>query len=179
MADMVDFPVTELEPTDYVEAGDRAPDFTRPLVNAEYWEDVALSDLYGDGPVVLLFHPMDGDFPALYYWKEITKRGWSEHATVVGCSISTPYEHARFVEERGLDVGGSPEEGYRLFSDPGAGVAEAYGVAIEVDGMTGVSEPRPSVFVIDSEGTVEYAWASTKWPELPDYDDVEAVVEDR
>ena len=172
MADMVDFPVTELEPADHVEAGERAPDFTRPLVGDEYWEDVALSDLFGDDPVVLLFHPMDGDFPALYYWKEIQARGWSEHATVVGCSISTPYEHARFVEERGM--GGD----YRLFSDPGNGVAEAYGVAIEVDGMAGVSEPRPSVFVIDGEGTVEYAWASTKWPEMPEYDDVEALVED-
>ena len=170
MADMVDFPVTELGPADHVEAGEPAPNFTRPLVGDEYWEDVALSDLYGAEPVVLLFHPMDGDFPALYYWKEIQKREWSEHATVVGCSISSPYEHARFVEERGMG------DDYRLFSDPQNGVAEAYGVAIDVAGMAGLSEPRPSVFVIDGDGTVEYAWAATKWPELPDYDDVEAVI---
>ena len=174
MADMVDFPVTELGPTDHVETGERAPDFTRPLVDAEYWEDVALSDLYAadDDPLVLLFHPMDGDFPSLYYWKEIQKREWKARATVVGCSISTPYEHAQFIDERGMGTD------YRLFSDPANGVAEAYGIAHEVDGMTGISEPRPSAFVIDGDGTIEYAWVSTKWPELPDYDDVEAVLKD-
>ena len=173
MPDMVEFPVTELGPADHVEEGETAPEFTRPLVNAEYWEDASLSDLYDEAPVVLVFHPMDGDFPSLYYWKEIQKRAWNEHATVVGCSISTPYEHARFVEERGL------EGDYRLFSDPGNGVAEAYGIAHDLDGMTGVSEPRPSVFVIDGEGTIEYAWVATKWPELPDYDAVESSIRGR
>ena len=174
MADMVDFPVTVLGPAEHVQEGESAPDFTRPLVNAEFWEDVALSELYenSDDPVVLLFHPMDGDFPSLYYWKEIQKRGWKEHATVVGCSISTPYEHEQFVQERGMD------RDYRLFSDPGAGVAEAYGIAHEVDGMTGVTEHRPAAFVIDGDGAVAYAWASTKWPELPNYDDVETIIED-
>jgi len=172
---MVDFPVTELGPADHVEVGEQAPDITRPLVNAEYWEDVALSDLYGEEPVVLVFHPMDGDFPSTYVWNEIRERAWGEHATVVGCSISSPYEHKRFVAERRLD--GDPA--YRLFSDPGNGVAEAYGIAHELDGMTGIAEPRPSVFVVDGEGTVEYAWVATEWPEFPDYDEVEAVVRDR
>mgnify|MGYP000191634916 CR=1 FL=1 len=170
MPDMVEFPVTELGPTDHVEAGEQAPDFTRPLVNDEYWENVALSELYGDDPVVLVFHPMDGDFPSTYFWNEIRDRGWGEHATVVGCSISTPYEHAAFVEERGM--------GYRLFSDPANGIGEAYGIAHELDGMAGISEPRPAIFVIGGEGTIEYAWVSTKWPELPDYDAVEALIED-
>ena len=175
MPDMVDFPVTELGPADHAEAGETAPDFTRPLVSDEYWEDVALSDLYAanESPVVLVFHPMDGDFPSTYVWNEIRDRGWAEHATVVGCSISTPYEHARFVEERRLDTD------YRLFSDPQNGVAEAYGIAHDLDGMTGVSEPRPSVFVIDGEGTIEYAWVSTKWPELPDYEAVESMIAGR
>ena len=171
MADMVDFPVTELGPADHVEEGESAPDFTRPLVNDEYWEDVALSSLLGEDPLVLVFHPMDGDFPSIYYWNEIRDRSWGEHATVVGCSISTPYEHKRFVDVRGMD--------YRLFSDPGNGVAEAYGIAHDLDGMAGISEPRPSTFVLDGDGTVEYAWVSTKWPEAPEYDDVETVIEDR
>ena len=169
MPDMVDFPVTELGPADHVAVGETAPEFTRPLVNDEYWEDIALSTLYRVAPpVVLLFHPMDGDFPSTYYWNEIRDRGWGEHATVVGCSISSPYEHTRFIRERGMD--------YRLFSDPSNGVGERYGIAHDLDGMTGVSEPRPSIFVIDGDGTVEYAWVSTTWPELPDYEAVESVI---
>jgi len=168
MADMVDFPVTELGPADHVEVGEEAPDFTRPLVSAEFWEDAALSDLYGEDPVVLVFHPMDGDFPSTYYWNEIRDRGWGEHATVVGCSISSPYEHTRFIRERKMD--------YRLFSDPANGVAERYGIVHDNDGMAGIEEPRPSVFVIDGDGVIEYAWVSTSWPELPDYEDVEAVI---
>ena len=174
MVDVVDFPVTELGPADHVEAGERAPDFDRPLVNAEYWEDAALSDLFGDDPDVLLFHPMDGDFPSTYYWNEIGDLRWHEHATVVGCSISSPNEHKRFIAERRL--GGDPC--YRLFSDPGIGVAGTYGIAHELDGMAGIGEPRPSVFVFDGGGTIEYAWVSTTWPALPEYVEVEAVIED-
>jgi len=42
---MVDFDVVDLPPVDHVAAGDTAPDFTRPLVNEEYWEDASLADL--------------------------------------------------------------------------------------------------------------------------------------
>jgi peroxiredoxin len=165
------FDVVELGEADHPEAGDEAPDFTRPLVNDEYWADASLSEVTDDGPVVLLFHTMDGDFPATYIWQEIDKRGWDDYdASVVGLSISSPYEHSRFLEE--WDV-----EGYRLFSDPQNGVAEAYGIVNDLDGMAGVSEPRPAVFVVDEDRTIEFAWVATDWPEFPPYDDVEAAIE--
>ncbi|QGA81145.1 redoxin domain-containing protein [Halomicrobium sp. LC1Hm] len=168
----LDFDVVDLGPADHPEVGERAPDFTRPLVTDEYWSDVALSELVGrdDDPTVLVFHPMDGAFPATYVWKEVRKREWHTDATVVGLSISTPYAHKRLLDER--DLG----EAYRLYSDPANGVAESYGIAHELDGMAGVSEPRPAVFVLDSDRTIEYAWVATEWPDFPDYDAVEAVI---
>ncbi|MFW6000474.1 MAG: peroxiredoxin, partial [Halorubrum sp.] len=42
---MVDFDVVSLPETPHVAAGETAPDFTRPLVNGEYWEDRALADV--------------------------------------------------------------------------------------------------------------------------------------
>ena len=133
------FDVVELGDADALEVGETAPDFTRPLVNDEYWEDVALSELTDDGPVVLVFHTMDGDFPATYVWQTIRDRGWDEYdAEVVGLSISTPYEHSRFLEEWGL-------EAFRLFSDPANGVAEAYGIVHDLDGMTGVTDRKSVV----------------------------------
>ena len=167
---MVDFGVVELDVAGHPAVGNTAPDFTRPLVNAEYWEDTAFSDVYAAGPVLLVFHPMDGAFPATYIWNEIRDRGWEERVQVVGVSVSSPYEHKTLIEERGIDS--------RLFSDPDAGVAEAYGIDRELDGMTGVREPRPAVFLVDEEGTIQYAWVASEWPDFPDYDDVEAALDD-
>ena len=166
---MVDFDVVDLEPADHVEVGETAPDFTRPLVNAEYWEDVSLAALTETGPVLLVFYPMDGAFPATYIWNEIRDRAWEDYVTVVGLSISTPYEHKTFIRDRGID--------YRLFSDPANGVAAEYGIVNDLDGMAGVTEPRPAIFLLDEDRTVDFAWVASEWPEFPDYDVVERELE--
>ncbi|MWG34457.1 redoxin domain-containing protein [Halomarina oriensis] len=167
---MVDFDVVDLPDVDHPEVGDTVPDFTRPLVDEEFWENVALSDLYADGPVLLVFHPMDGAFPATYIWNEIRDREWQERLEVVGVSVSSPYEHKTLIEERGIDS--------RLYSDPGAGVAEQFGIDWELDGMEGVREPWPAVFLVDTEGTIRYAWVASEWPDFPEYDEVETAIAD-
>jgi len=168
---MVDFDIVELPEADHVAVGEAAPDFTRPLVGDEYWTDTSLSDL--DGPVALVFFPMDGAFPATYVWNEIRDRGWgrgdTDDVTVVGVSVSSPYEHRTFIEERGMD--------YELFSDPSAEVGEQYGAIHDLDGMTGIREHRPAVFLLDEDHTVEYAWVAAEWPDFPDYDEIESHVE--
>jgi peroxiredoxin len=164
------FDVVDLSEPDPPGEGEQAPDFERPLVTDEYWENASLSELTADGPVVLVFYPMDGAFPATYVWSEIRDRGWGDMGvTVVGVTISTPYAHTDFIDERGMD--------YRLFSDPANDVAERYGIENDLDGMAGVSEPRPAVFVLDGERVVQYAWAAAEWPEFPDYDAVEDAIE--
>jgi peroxiredoxin len=168
------FDVVELGEADAPEASDTAPNFTRPLVSSEHWEDVSLSELTDDGPVALLFHTMDGAFPSTYIWNELRDRGVDDHGvTVVGLSISTPYEHKTLLAERGLDG-----TGVRLYSDPANGVAEQYGIVNDLDGMHGVSEPRPAAFVLDEDRTVQYAWVADQWPDFPDYDELEAAIED-
>lgn len=162
-----DFEVVDLDESDHPEERTQAPEFVRPLVNAEYWEDVALSELTTDGPVVLVFYTMDGDFPATYIWNELRDRAWDDDydITIVGLSISSPYEHKTFIDERELS--------YRLFSDPGNGVAEKYGIVNDLDGMAGISEPRPAVFILDEERTIQYAWVAQEWPAFPEYDEIE------
>jgi peroxiredoxin len=114
-----------------------------------------------------VFYTMDGDFPATYIWNELRDRAWDDEydVTVVGLSISSPYEHKTFLDERGMD--------YRLFSDPQNGVAEEYGIVNDLDGMAGISEPRPAVFLLNEDRTLEYAWVAQEWPEFPDYDEIE------
>lgn len=161
------FDVVELGESNHPTPGTEAPDFVRPLVNSEYWEDIALSELTAEGPVLLLFHGMDGAFPATYMWNELCDRELDKDfdVTIVGLSISSPYEHKTFIDEHDM--------GYRLFSDPHNGVAEAYGVVNDLDGMAGISEPRPAVFLIAEDRTVQYTWVAQEWPEFPDYDEIE------
>ena len=173
----LDFEVVELDAADPPAEGEQAPDFERPLVNAEYWEDTALSELTAEGPVLLCFHTMDGAFPTTYMWNEIRDREWGDRGQdddlqVVGLSISSPYEHKTTIEERRID-----DLGYRLFSDPKNEVAERYGIAHDLDGMAGVSEPRPAVFLLDGERVVQYAWVAAEWPDFPPYDEIEAEID--
>lgn len=164
--------VVEFDESDHPRVGDKAPDFVRPLVNDEYWEDVALSDLTAEGSVLLVFHSMDGAFPGTYIWNEIRDRAWGEEydITLVGLSISTPPEHRQFIEQRRIN--------YRLFSDPQNGVAETYDIVNDLDGMSGISEARPAVFLLNEERVVQYNWVAKEWPELPDYDNIEKVLEE-
>jgi peroxiredoxin len=171
MADL-DFDVVTLPETDHVEVGETAPEFTRPLVTDEYWADERLDALLETGPVLLVFTTMNGAFPATYTWNELRDRelGADDDVSVVGVTVSDPYDTAATIRDREID--------YPIFSDPQLGVAEDYGVVHDLDGMTGVSEPRPSVFLVDTDRTVEYAWVASEWPDFPPYDDVETALAD-
>jgi peroxiredoxin len=169
----LDFDVLDIGDPDHPREGETAPDFTRPLVGDDYWEDATLADLTAEGPVLLVFYPMNGSFPATYIWNELRDRGVHEGDTaVVGLSVSTPYAHRRFMEDHGLDG-----TGVRLFSDPQNGVARQYGIVNDLDGMGGVAEHRPATFVLDEERTVQHAWAASEWPAFPDYDALEAALD--
>lgn len=159
-----DFDVVDLPGTSHLHEGDRAPDFIRPLVTREFWEDVALSELTASAPVLLVFYTMDGDFPATYIWNELRDRAWENtyDLTIVGLSISTPYEHKAFINGRNID--------YPLYSDPQNTVAEAYGIVNDLDGMAGISEPKPAVFLLDEDRVIQYRWVAQQWPAYPRYE---------
>jgi peroxiredoxin len=165
------FEVVDLPETDHPTEGGKAPDFTRPLVTDEQWADASLSELATDQSVLLVFHPMDGAFPSTYIWNELRDRAFEEthDVSIVGLSISSPYEHSALIDDREIE--------YALFSDPQNGVAEAYDIVNDLDGMAGVSEPRPAVFLIDPELTIQYAWVADEWPDFPNYDEVAEAVD--
>jgi len=168
----LEFDVVDLPAADYPAVGETAPDFTRPLVNEEFWEDRSLSELTAEGPVLLVFTTMNGAFPATYVWNELRDRAWEDEfdVRIVGLSVSDPYAHKDLIEARGID--------YDLFSDPQNGVAREYGIENDLDGMAGVSEPRPATFLLDEDRTVRYAWVAEQWPDFPPYDELaDAVAE--
>lgn len=165
-------PIT-FPPSDHPAEGERAPEFTRPLVTREGWGDVPLSELAADaGAVLLVFYPLNWGGKSMYWWKEIRRRDWgNDDLAVVGLGISQPFDHQRFLERRGL--------AYPLYSDPGNDVATSYDLVHDLDGMTGVEEPRPAAFLLEDDLTVTYAWVADEWPETPPYDDIEAAMASR
>ncbi len=164
------FEVVDLPEADHPQEGEQAPDFTCPLVNEEYWEDTSLSELVAEDPVLLVFHPADGAFPTTYIHSELAERDLD--VRVVGVSISSPYEHADTLAEREFGLHG-------LYSDPAADLADLYGVENDLDGMSGITEHRPAVFLVDADREVRYAWAASEWPAFPDYDAVADAVAER
>ena len=166
---MVEFDVVELPETDHVTTGETAPDFTRPLVGEEFWEDRSLSDVV-DGPTLLVFHPMDGAFQTTYLYNALDDHDWAAAVTVRGISISSPYEHKRLLSERA--------DGVRIFSDPSAAIIEEYGVTHDIDGMTGITEARPAVFLLDGDRVVRYTWVAGEHPQFPDHDAIEPAIND-
>lgn len=166
---MVSFDVTELPESDHVTEGESAPDFVRPLVNRDFWEDVSLSSLTTDHPVLLFAFPMDGTGQAKGTWIDIRNRGWGgKDLTVAGVSISTPYEHKTLLDRHDLP--------YRLFSDPGAGVADEYGIVHDYHGMAGISGHRPAFYLIDERLQVQFAWVASRWPADYPFDAVEEAI---
>lgn len=167
---MPSFDVVSFPDSDHPREGETVPDFTRPLVTDEHWEDVALSQLAADGPVLLFFYPLNWGGKSIYWWNEIRSREWGDdRVTVAGVGISQPFDHQRFIEDRGME--------YPLYSDPANGVAERYDVVHDLDGMAGIAEPRPAVFLVDESLTAAYTWVAEEWPEAPPFDDIEAELE--
>jgi peroxiredoxin len=142
--------------------GSAAPTFTLPTT--VMYEKVNLEDLKGKN-VLLLFFPMAftgvctkelcsvRDNIALYN---------NANATVLGISVDSPFTLAKFKEEQGLN--------FDLLSDFNKEVSASYGAIYDsfIGWMKGVS--KRSAFVIDKEGTVQYAEVLESAGDLPNFE---------
>ncbi len=134
--------------------GDIAPDFT---LTSDEGTEVSSADLAGTR-YVLYFYPKD-DTPGCTTqacdlrdsWSRVTGTG----VTLFGVSPDSVKSHAKFRAKYDLP--------YRLLSDEGHRLAEAYGVWIEKTfaGRTYFGNER-STFVIGPDGRVEHVLAAVK-----------------
>jgi glutaredoxin-dependent peroxiredoxin len=150
-----------------VQAGQQAPDAV--LVSGDR-KQVKISDFRGK-PTVLAF------FPAAFtgvctkemcHFRDDLSRFSTIGAQVIGISADTPFVQAEFARQNNLT--------FPLLSDFNRQAMKAYGV---YDGnflglLDGI--PKRSVFVLDKNGTVVYAWVSDTPSVEPPYADVEAAV---
>jgi len=146
-----------------LQKGDTAPNFT--LKNTD-GEDVTLSEEYGDHNVVLLFFPLAFTSVCteeLCHTRDNLKDFEELDAKVFAISVDSFFTLKEFKKAQDLN--------FQLLSDFNKDTADSYG-ALYQDflGFKGVA--KRSAFVIDKEGTVQYAEVLEDAGNLPDFDAV-------
>jgi len=154
-----------------VATGDSAPDFTAPLANDDI-DSFTLSDRLEEAPLVLAFFP--GAFTSvctheMNAFQADLDAFESAGATVYGISVDSPFVLNEFREKLGLE--------FDLISDADKAVSEAYGIQMDFTELGVHDVAKRSVFVVDSDGVVQYAWVSDDPGVEPEYDDVLEAVE--
>ena len=148
--------------------GSAAPDFTLPN---DKREAVQLSSLRGKN-VVLAFFP--AAFTGVCEKELCTFRdslaAFNDlDAAVFGVSVDAPFANAAFAQRNSLN--------FPILSDYARTAVAAYGVAHDdFAGMAGYTAAKRSVFVVDKEGKVQYAWVADNPGQEPNYDEVQAAV---
>jgi thioredoxin-dependent peroxiredoxin len=139
---------------DWVEPGQKAPDFTLP---ADDGSTVKLSALRGS-PVVLYFYPRD-DTPGCTReacsFRDRSQEFQKLGAKVLGVSTDDLSSHQKFRDKHGLN--------FPLLADTEHAVAEKYGAWREKTrfGKTAMGIQR-STFLIDAQGKVAKVWKSVQ-----------------
>ncbi len=151
-----------------VQVGDSAPDFSALNLKRE---TVNLSAFAGK-KLVLAFFP--AAFTGVCEKELCTFRDAMAHfndlkADVLGVSVDAPFSNGAFAEKNNLN--------FDILSDYTRSMVTAFGVAHDdFAGMTGYTAAKRSVFVIDGEGKVTYAWVADNPGQEPNYDEVKAAV---
>ena len=138
--------------SDWVEAGQVAPDFT---LSDDQGRPVRLSELKGK-PIVLYFYPRDdtpGCTTEACSFRDRRAEMEELRATVLGVSPDTVESHQKFRDKFSLN--------FPLLADPDHTVAEAYGAWREKVrfGKRSMGVQR-STFLIGPDGLVRKVWKS-------------------
>jgi peroxiredoxin len=151
-----------------MKVGDKAPDFT--LLEAP-GKSITLSEELEKGPVVLIFYPADFTSVCqeeLCRFRDVLADYNELGAGVLGISVDGLFSHKAFKEANGIQ--------FPLLSDWDKDVIRAYDIVFpDFVGMKEVA--KRSVFVIDQDGKIVYAWISENPGKLPPFDEVKAAVE--
>ena len=147
-----------------VKIGDTAPAFTLKTTDKS---DVSLSDYYGKN-VILAFYP--GAFTGVCDKEMCTFHDnfskLSDSGTVViGISVDSPWANAEFARKYSID--------FPLLSDIDRKVVQSYGASfVGLGGIEGYVSANRVVFIVDSEGVIQYRWEAENPGVEPNYDEI-------
>jgi len=150
-----------------LKVGDKAPEFT--LVDAERKER-KLSEFSGKTNVLVFF---PGAFTGVCTKEMCSFRDSladfnKMNAQVIGISVDAPAANKAFASYNHLE--------FPLLSDFTREVSKKYCGIYENFGVKGLTAAKRSVFVLDSKGSVRYAWISEDPGVEPDYEAVRKAV---
>ena len=143
--------------------GDTAPDFT---LTAHDKSLATLREMRGDR-VVLAFFP--AAFTGVCTKEMCTlSEGMSvlesDGASVLGISVDSPFSNSAFAEANDIS--------FLLLSDVHRETVNAYGVALADFVISGYTVAQRSVFVVEADGSIGYAWVADNPGQEPDYEAV-------
>jgi peroxiredoxin len=142
-----------------------APDFT---LTAHDKSTVTLSEMRGER-IILAFYP--AAFTGVCTKEMCTFTDAmagldAAGASVLGISVDSPFSNGAFASENGI--------GFPLLSDVHRDAVNAYGVALDDFVIAGYTVAQRSVFVVEADGSIGFAWVADNPGQEPDY---EAVLE--
>ena len=145
--------------------GVMAPDFT---LTAHDKSTVTLSEMRGER-IILAFYP--AAFTGVCTKEMCTFTDAmagldAAGASVLGISVDSPFSNGAFASENGI--------GFPLLSDVHRDAVNAYGVALDDFVIAGYTVAQRSVFVVEADGSIGFAWVADNPGQEPDY---EAVLE--
>ena len=155
-----------------IEVGSKAPDFSLKSINGPGDKDdfglsnVTLRDNNGQKNTVILFVPLAFTGVCTQELCDITSglADYSElNADVIAISVDSPFAQGQWAKNENI--------GITLASDLNKQTARDYGVLL--DDLIGVgSVSARAAFVVDKDGTVQYAEQTETPKDLPDFDAV-------
>ncbi len=153
-----------------IEVGSKAPVFSLKSINGSGEKDnfglsnVSLSDNNGEKNTVILFVPLAFTGVCTQELCDVSS-GLSAYndlnADVIAISVDSPFAQGQWAEKENI--------GITLASDLNKQTARDYGVLL--DDLIGVgSVSARAAFVVDKEGTVQYAEQTETPKDLPNFD---------
>jgi peroxiredoxin len=153
--------------------GSDAPDFALPGTDPDGTEpsEYSLSAALEEGPVVVTFYLFDFHPACTEHVCDLHDLAWfdlEEGVTVYGISTDRTFSHQAFAESESLDV--------QLLSDSDGTVAESYDALYdEFKGHKRIA--KRSVYVVDTDGTIAYAWQTEEPQKQPDWSEAKAALD--
>ena len=156
--------------------GTAAPAFTLPGTamdrDATEMSTYSLTDALERGPVILNFYLFDFHPECTEHMCSLHDLLWfdlDDRVTVFGISTDRSFSHRAFAD--------TEELAFTLLSDSDGSVAEDYDVFYEeFNGHKRIA--KRSVFVVDTDGTIRYAWSTDDPTVQPNFSEVKAVLDE-
>ncbi len=152
-----------------VKIGDKAPDFTLPDVDLK---QKSLHEYLGQKIVLAFFV---GAFTTtctkeMCAFRDSMARLTDLEAQVIGISVNDPFSNKAFAEKNRLP--------YPILSDYKREAIKKYGLEMpNFAGLNGYTVAKRSIFILDNDGIVRYAWVSEDPSIEPNYDEIQRALE--